>query len=82
MSNEELASATGMSVRRIERLSVRDTWAGVPAKPMSLFREACGVTMATEASQMKYLKKTLLKSKRPLHHTRKLPRKMLRALIR
>ena len=82
MSNVEIAAATGLTVRQVERFSSRDTWAGVDGWLISAWREACGVTMATEADQMKYLRKTLLKSKRPLHHTMKLSRKMFRVLTR
>jgi hypothetical protein len=80
-SSLEIALKSGLSLRKVERLSVRETWAGVPIETIMAFREGCGITMANENRHIQYLVRTFAESRRPLYHVKGINRKLRKRLL-
>jgi hypothetical protein len=81
MSSREIADRSGLTVRHIERLSVRETWRGVDIEVIEAFRTGCGITIANENRMIRYLIRTFAVSRRPLYHIKDIKPKLRRKLL-
>jgi len=80
-TSAEIAGRSGLSVRKVERLSVRDTWMDVPIETVQAFWIGCGITMANRNRHLHYLIRTFAESRRPLYHVQGINRKLRKRLL-
>lgn len=68
-TNEEIAKASGLTAKRVSRISCLETWASLTVSEVDAFRSACGVTPLNIKWHRAYLRRALNgNTKQPLAH--------------
>lgn len=55
MSHDDIAKASGLPKTRVQELSFKTTWAGIPVDVIDKFATACGVDFFHANAQVKFL---------------------------
>lgn len=67
MSHREVALKAGLPKTKVEELSVKTSWEGVPVDVVDKFAKGCGVNMTNLKRQIEYVRR------RKMAHLRKAP---------
>lgn len=81
LTGREIAAASGLPKRKVDWISLQDTWGKVLVHEMCAFLKGCGITPSNRGKEIAYLKKTLSQSGQHLKHLDTLPHRFKKRLV-